>query len=71
MSRTMRAFLVLICFLLLASCAPAPGRGTPQPTLGDPTPYGPKQAAPTPSPGAIELTVLHTNDVDGEVEPCG
>ena len=50
---------LLFTSALLAGCVTY----TPTPTVPPPTP--------TESPRAFELTVLHTNDVRGFIEPCG
>ena len=81
MSISKRLFLTLgvVTGLLLAGCAPTP-TPEPPPTLKptitpEPTATTVPTATPmptaTPTPQPIVLTVLHTNDTEGYIEPCG
>lgn len=53
--------------LIMAACAPPTPAPTPQPTA-TPAPT-PTPTAPAPKP--ITLTILHSNDVEGFIYPCG
>ncbi len=55
--------LALILFLLAATACVAP------PPLA-PSPASPL-AAPSPTPGPLALTIVHSNDTWGYVDPCG
>jgi len=59
--RFLASFLILTVILLptMAGCGPAP-TPTPIPT-----------STPTPLPQPITLTILHTNDTSGYLDPCG
>ncbi len=74
------------CAMLLAACDTAPTptlplvadptsalSATATPTLPDtpePTATEPPTTTPTPE-GAVTLVILHTNDVFGQMDPCG
>lgn len=68
---------LLLGGLVLSGCAPTPGSTLPPATIVAPGPtLQPHAATPRPEPTVppgqgIELTVLHTNDVMGEIDPCG
>lgn len=71
-------FLILISVWLVAcaSSGPSPsGSVTPLGPLYAPqsTPAGltPTLQPPTPTLGPFNLVILHTNDVMGEIDPCG
>jgi hypothetical protein len=62
---------------LLAACAPA---SPPEPSVNAPEPVARPAASPVPvtleQPTAlaareVAVTILHTNDVRGEIDPCG
>jgi hypothetical protein len=55
---------VLLVGLFLAGCGRVPSDAD-SPTVALPEP------AVEPTPGPIDLVVLHTNDNWGETEPCG
>ena len=68
----MRKYLGIVLVLALIGCGgaapkPAAPTSTSQPTKVAP---GPSEATSAPS-GPFELTILHTNDVMGAIEPCG
>ena len=83
MRRIALCFLLIVVGGLAASCAPA-GQPVDQPTVSTavsqgeaPSPAAVPSAASTatstalPPSKAIELTILHTNDSGGFVDPCG
>jgi 2',3'-cyclic-nucleotide 2'-phosphodiesterase (5'-nucleotidase family) len=58
--------------VLLALAVPVTGCGAVEPTLtSTPRPTATSKPTSTPTPQPLSLTVLHTNDVWGETEPCG
>lgn len=65
---------VMVCLVLLAGCA-APEEAVTPMSLASVVPAPRPLASPTsttpPSPQAFSLALLHSNDVAGELEPCG
>lgn len=81
-----RWLLLMALFLLpiLAACSSGRRAPTPTPTraaalvptaaqvAGPPPPPTPAPEGPLPAARqGLDLTILHTNDVRGEIEPCG
>jgi 2',3'-cyclic-nucleotide 2'-phosphodiesterase (5'-nucleotidase family) len=58
----------LICGALLG-CAPYQASDDGGSSVARPAPPTPTQ--PRPEPSDVRLTILHTNDVSGYVDPCG
>ena len=58
------AIAVLLVSLLLAGCGRTPSNADSQTVFLS-------ELAAEPTPGPIDLVVLHTNDNWGETEPCG
>ena len=64
-------FLGLLLVAAVGACAPAGPVASPQPTPAAPSPTSAPTPAPTATSGPFSLTILHTNDVAGEIDPCG
>ncbi len=64
---------VVMCVVLLAGCTAPEGNATPTSPAFVSTPLSAASPTPTapPPPQAFSLVVLHSNDVAGELEPCG
>lgn len=68
-----QAALLLVAGLLLTGCVPAPSAASgesPTPTTASAPTALPSPTA-TEAPREVSLVILHTNDVQGETEPCG
>lgn len=70
-ARLLVRVLGLLLVVGLSACAPAGPVSTPQPTPDAPSPTAAPSPSPTSAPDPFFLTILHTNDVAGEIDPCG
>ena len=63
--------LLFIGWAVLTGGASTPGNAPTTATAATPTPPPTSTITPTRRPRAISITILHTNDTWGYVQPCG
>ncbi len=78
MKSTLIALALAGLLALAAGCAPRPTASTPAPAAPSEEKAAPQAAlspltaaSPMAAPGELKLTLLHTNDTWGYLEPCG